>query len=504
MRGLFGLCRTGALCLFLLVIVPIAVSGFFVTALDEVSPNKFSQTVTVVSQPLAQTFALTAAMLCAMLLTRWLLERFAKVRLSALLCAVWLAAALFWVLGTGVFPRADSKEVFISAKQFAANDYAPLRGQYFHKYTYQLYMAFWFEMVARLLPQLDLNLTLQCMNAVLSVAAMGVTAALCEVFAGRRARYAAFALYLLFLPMMFFCTFVYDVQWMWLLCSGAFLCFALYVRDRHARYGIACAALMALAMTTKLNAAVPLLALLICMALDALSNRDARTLGIAALCAALSLALPSAIVAQYELRGGVTMRPDISMVSRLAMGIQDSPIAPGWYNCYTELFFGPEVTIEEEKEIATADLVARLEEMAEDPGQTFLFFRDKCLSQWIEPSYEIFWHQNVTVRDGRFNGLSNAVIRDGEPVHETLLAYMGAFQRMMYLLASVGAIRTLRRGANAAQLMLPVTVLGGFLYHMLFEAKAQYIFVYALYLIPMAAQGLCAVDEALARVRKKN
>ena len=70
---------------------------------------------------------------------------------------------------------------------------------------------------------------------------------------------------------------------------------------------------------------------------------------------------------------------------------------------------------------------------------------------------------------------------------------MDVYQQAMYALACVGMVRTFRRRADPAQLLLPLCVLGGFLYHMLFEAKSQYIYVYAFMLLPLAAQGLAAV-----------
>ena len=59
--------------------------------------------------------------------------------------------------------------------------------------------------------------------------------------------------------------------------------------------------------------------------------------------------------------------------------------------------------------------------------------------------------------------------------------YMNLYQQAMYAMAVVGAAASLRRRGDVTALVLPVTVIGGFLFHMLFEAKSQYIFVYAVY-----------------------
>lgn len=42
---------------------------------------------------------------------------------------------------------------------------------------------------------------------------------------------------------------------------------------------------------------------------------------------------------------------------------------------------------------------------------------------------------------------------------------------------------------------IAVTVLGAFIYHMLFEAKSQYLFVYLLPMIPMAAWAAAGKKE---------
>lgn len=45
-----------------------------------------------------------------------------------------------------------------------------------------------------------------------------------------------------------------------------------------------------------------------------------------------------------------------------------------------------------------------------------------------------------------------------------------------------------------------MTILGGMLYHLLFEAKAQYAYPYMMYMLPLAAMGLCALAEKLKKV----
>ena len=53
----------------------------------------------------------------------------------------------------------------------------------------------------------------------------------------------------------------------------------------------------------------------------------------------------------------------------------------------------------------------------------------------------------------------------------------------------------LYRKTNIATVLLPLVLLGGFGYHLLFEAKSQYILTYIVLLLPYAAYALCTVLE---------
>ena len=78
--------------------------------------------------------------------------------------------------------------------------------------------------------------------------------------------------------------------------------------------------------------------------------------------------------------------------------------------------------------------------------------------------------------------------------------YMDAMQTAVYALAVVGGVCALRKKGGAALLMIPVTVLGGALYHLIFEAKAQYAYPYMVYMLPLAAAGLCRLEDGAARL----
>ena len=78
--------------------------------------------------------------------------------------------------------------------------------------------------------------------------------------------------------------------------------------------------------------------------------------------------------------------------------------------------------------------------------------------------------------------------------------YMDAMQTAVYALSAVGGARLMKKKDGMAALALPVTILGGALYHLIFEAKAQYAYPYMVYMLPLAAVGLCALAEKLKKI----
>lgn len=446
----------------------------------------------------------TAAAIAACMGLHALLEKGKRMRLTEMLFVLLIAASVFWVWGAGVVPRADSERVVKAALMFAQGDYSPMRDIYFNDSSYQMGICFVLEILCRLFPHIELALLVQVLNVGMCVAMCVMMAAFVSGISGGRHRGAAYAMYLLFLPMPFYCTYVYGTIPMMLFLSAAFLLFMQYAQRGGMYRGLGFAICLGLAAVMKPNAMIAMLALVICAVLYAMNQRDWRMLVYAALSAVLCVVLPRLVVWQYEWRSGCRFSGDLSMLARLVMGFQRSATGAGWFNNYIDQFSTWLMEPEEAKALILADLGAIFAEFAKAPATFVQFMAEKCASLWLEPTYSVLWHGAVADVTGRFNGLANMVYLGilRMPVERV----MDAFQQAMYVLACIGAGSALKKRQDPLQILLPVLMLGGFLYHALFEAKSQYIFVYAFFMMPLAAQGLCVLEEkvfALCRKMKR-
>lgn len=486
------LCFVGLITLALIFsTVDLTFGGAYLEQIDFLADNAVSSLLAA------------AAALALLLALRYLLERFSRIPLSPIMATLWLAAALAWVLLTGLVSKYDSQRIIDAARLFARGDYSPMTDGYFNGFTFQLGMCLLLEGVQRLLPSANIDLLMQAVNTVLGVCTAGIMALLCEeIFGCKGMRRTALLLYVFFLPALFFSIYVYGILPMILLCALGFLCFARYLRTRRTGCALAAALLMGVAYVLKPNALIPIIALAICAVIDVMRTRDLKLLAFSALAFLTAFGLNKLVIWQYEFRSGIVLANNIHPFSWLVIGFADSTTCPGWYNGYMEPFYTAGLTAQEQKAIVMSDLAQRIPQLLADPIYTLDYLWRKIFSQWGEPTYGALRYGMNCDWLGRYNGLAILAYRDGSGVNALIKTYMNIYQQALYMLICIGLAGTMRRRGNAAALVIPVTVIGGFLYHALFEAKSQYIYPYMLYLLPYAAHGLNILENAVKALRK--
>ncbi len=501
------LCHVAALILFFCMMGILALGALELTAVNVPTDNSMSQHVILIKDELFKGIVMTAALGLAVMAVHFLAERLGGIRFSAVLGVLWIAAALVFIWAAGLRPSkyADSGTMLYASSLFARGDYSMLQTHdYFDMYAYQLGFCLPLEILARLFPHARLNMLCQYVNVFLGAAIMGMTAALTQALYGdRRTTTASVLLYILFLVPMFFCVFVYGALPMILFCMCGFFFFVRYVQTKENKFGFLYAVCIAAGLVVKPNTAVPAAALVICSVLYAIQTKKMKPVLFSGLSIALGVCCLQAIIGFYEMRAGVSLREDVSMASRFVMGMQDSEIAAGWYNGYTAVIFRADWTEEEAKAHVMADMAERFRWMRENPGQALQFYREKVFTQWLEPGCDMMWMNAISEKSGRFNGLMYSIFRDRTPMSVALYNYLNLFQQMLYVLTIVGGIGAWKHRGDVTMLILPVTVIGGILYHLLFEAKAQYAYPYMVYMLPLAAQGLSIVEEAMRKTGKK-
>ena len=141
--------------------------------------------------------------------------------------------------------------------------------------------------------------------------------------------------------------------------------------------------------------------------------------------------------------------------------------------------------------MALEDIRAAISGFRAAPLYAAEFYREKFTSQWNDPTYECFamTHINGWERCGIVNSMYVGKL------HTVMTWFMNQYQSLIFMGVFLWMIFRYWRKKPLEEQVLLITIFGGFLFHMLWEAKGRYILPYFVMMLPMAAVGLAELAE---------
>ena len=202
-----------------------------------------------------------------------------------------------------------------------------------------------------------------------------------------------------------------------------------------------------------------------------------------------------------NLTGDLARDNTFSAMAYIEMGLQESYMAPGWFNGYAyEVCSENNFDEAQYSTVINEDMRESLTYFANNPDYAYDFFSKKIISQWCEPTFQSMWI--VLVRESLLEQTS--IIR-----YWMVAPYSGAnilvrqvlniFQTIIYFGALMWVLRS--RKSNIFSWIGMVMVIGGFLFHTMWEAKAQYALNYFLLLIPYSVVGLYYLAKSIVKLK---
>ena len=390
----------------------------------------------------------------------------------------------------------DSFLVTYGAQRAAVGDYAVLSENYFYRFPFQLGYVLYSELFFRFFflflhgkPEGYAVIALQEMNLFWLMAEYHALIQITRLlFKDERIHKLLMLLLFLCLPPLFTTTYLYGNIPAFACGSIAIWMFIRYTKKDETRSAVLCALFLALAVTLKLNLLILCVAVCGVWVIKLLRRFSVKSLGCLVLAGACVLTIPSLPQKLYERRVGVQYGDGIPMIAWMAMGFSEGYAAPGWYRedntvtAFEKSGHDREATAENARQV----LAERVTYFKENPVAALRFFYRKLCSQWNEPSYGSLWINQVFPSYSEKGGLYRFLFVSEE---KAVLAVMNHIQQMVFLGTLVGIIRLWRK-KDLLRCLLPLVLLGGQLYHLLFEAKSQYAMPYYLLILPIAAYGL--------------
>lgn len=271
---------------------------------------------------------------------------------------------------------------------------------------------------------------------------------------------------------------------------------------------------LALSVMLRKNSLIPIIAVLLVLLFESLRfGRSVRArlclLGMAVCLAVTSVGILPLVQKCYEKKAGNTLSSGVTAMSYFAMGMQEASRGCGWYNGFNiDTYDAAGMDSALANEISRQAVLERLAYFRGHPGYAVDFYARKHLSQWADGTYAS--RQATLATYGGRSGFFQEVY-DGS-LSSAYIEWGNAWQDVLYLGTLVFCVSTVHRkrkntatapqGSDTDSLYLYaglIAVLGGFLFHILWEANSRYIFLYSLLLMPYCAAGIYTVFAEYAK-----
>ena len=203
------------------------------------------------------------------------------------------------------------------------------------------------------------------------------------------------------------------------------------------------------------------------------------------------------IHAYYEKTSGIEVAGGVPYISWIRMGLQDTWAGPGWFdNSSVEAFKEHNYNTKETALAEKEHIREILKDMWEDKAYSIDFFRRKILTQWNSPKYGYTYEVHNFNCDPR--ELPDFVSRIYYYDEISVQAYLNRYQFVLYFYTAVSAVilfANRKKGYCLADYLLYIAIVGGFLFNALWEASSRYVLPYVVYMVPLAAIGICHLTK---------
>lgn len=417
----------------------------------------------------------------------------------------YLAFGIYMILHAPLGLRADVQSCLESAKSFRKSHPADVLepGSYLFTYPHQLGLVSFFRILGPLAnPKALFSLNLL---AVLLVQVMQVRIS-AMLFQNDRITKITALLSYLFLPPLFFILFAYNTLYS-LAFAMAGIYFLLRFEEKKQTLFLA-ASLLCLVLATLLrsNLVILLIAIAIMLLLRALYQKRWLYVAVALLPILCYMLASKGLISGYA-RWSNQDLPGLPQKAWISIGLNNGGNGvPGMFSSkYIQLFNEMDFDVEETETQLNAIIAERLEYLYANPAQAANFFWAKIQNTWTDPLFQSIWSGPLS-KELSFQRIQPSLlyeIYDDSRLNKHIALTLRGLLLLIYAFAALGIHRLFKNKLLLNSLYIPLYFLGGFLFHLFWETKSQYVVSHVYMLIPLAACGLAQLRFLQGRETKE-
>ena len=501
-----------ALIAFLIALFILAIN---VVWTNDVGLNETSQ----ISFFGVKNIAISIGIAIVIVLSSYLLEKIKtpkkiKIAVVILLLVLYILAQVLWIQNTVGTQFADSQTVIITAEEIFKGQENLTYRNYIQYYPQQLNLALTFTAIFKLFNSTNIEI-LQYLNVVANVLTiLGLYAITFEI--GKEIKINKIIFWIIslsFIPVILLSMFVYG-DFIGLVFAIWSVFFAIrYKKYKKKRYFLYSAILIMMACFIRMNYLVLAIAIAIYWLMDFLEKEDRNKKDLIKLLISIILLVAITIIPNKIIKNlfckqyNLNPEKSFSSIIYLYMGMSESPRGSGWYNSEVHEIFT--LSMEENsdneqilEEKCYPQVKERVKFLVIHPTKMIKFYTKKTITMWADPTmafrfYNSIYPEEINIEDYPIvNNILNL------NAYSSIQLYQKALLFLIYG-GTIFAIWHQRKKLNKETIFLCLIFLGGFGFHILWEAKSRYIIPYVLILIPVASIGISSFIETI-EIKIKN
>lgn len=430
---------------------------------------------------------------------------------------------VLWINLRDANPNYDQYYVFDNAVKMSKGEIELLDREYLEMYPQQISLASFYSIILKLFNTENVKV-LQYLNVIANIFTVLGLYSIAKIIQNKENKLnliAFFAIALTFSALIFLSTFIYGD-----LISLPFAIYSLYfvikyIKENKFKYLLVSAILMSISYFLRMNMLIWFTAILIYLLLEFtrfISNlvkdkslikkikiKNISLKGITIILFCIISILPTNLLKIY-MQKKLNLNPNNSfpLIGFIDIGLADSTRGPGWYtDTYVDTWKEDGHNIETMKE----RINNKLKDFKENPEKLFEFYLGKIASMWGENTFGSVWYNlsfnfgNMSVNKGTASDLEIENYKKVDNIINKNYSFIMVYDKIIILLIFISVLLFILRNKDISneQILLILIFVGGFLFHIIWEAKSRYILPYVIILIPIMAIG---IDENIKWIKE--
>ena len=439
-----------------------------------------------------------------------------KVKKLILILAILIYGILqvVWINIRDANPNYDQFYVFDNAVKMSKGEEELIDKEYLEMYSQQISLVSFYSIILKLFNTENVKV-LQYLNVLANIFTVLGLYSIAKIIQNKENKLnliAIFAVTLTFSAIMFLSTFIYgDIISLPFAIHSIYFVIK-YIKENRCRYLLVSAILMCISYFLRMNMLIFFIAILIYLLLEftkfinnlvkdkslikKIKIKNISLKGITIILFCIISILPTnlfKIFMQEQLN--LDKNNSFPLIGFIDLGLADSTRGPGWY---TDPYVDKWRVDGHDTKPMKERINNKIEVFKEDPKILFEFYFFKIASMWGENSFGSIWYNlsfnfgNMSVNKGTASDIEIKYYKNIDNIIYKNYSFIMVYDKIIILLIFISVLLFILRNKDITneQVLLILIFVGGFLFHIIWEAKSRYILPYVIILIPIMAIGI--------------